>query len=426
MKVAIRVDSTGSVLLTGALLFCCILYCWRVAQVARADVLSNSTDRTSVETGRLLDPLNAEIHYRMGQQSLYGSDIRSADAVGALRRATDLQPRVPRYWSALGRMCLAAGEERCAQSSFETAAAIAPLAPQRHRELATFYLLAGDSSKAIRELRLLLELSPTEADEIVGQFIRVETPEAVWRGALEPHRDVRVRLALVNALAAAERFEEAERWWRVAATRDVTLRDVIRYLRALEDHGRYRYLAAIWSDLQNSGVLQGADAGQVVYNGGFERPPQGIGFDWHIVSQQFAVIGVEDGGRSGKASLNLRFTVPNNQEYLLAYQVVPVKPNSSYSVAGWIRSEGMTSDSGVRIRVTALDCAADCVLAQSADVKGTSEWRQVDADFTTGREAEFVKVCIVRGKSRTFPADVTGVGWVDDVSMQPDERRGVQ
>jgi len=115
--------------------------------------------------------------------------------------------------------------------------------------------------------------------------------------------------------------------------------------------------------------------------------------------------------------------VGRDQDYDLFGQVVSVLPNTRYQLTSYVRSEGLTSDSGPRWRVIFWGCA-NCAVPTSEQTLGTTKWHVVDVDFTTPPGIEAVRISFWRPPGRLAPRDISGVVWVDDVSLRAKEIPG--
>jgi hypothetical protein len=112
------------------------------------------------------------------------------------------------------------------------------------------------------------------------------------------------------------------------------------------------------------------------------------------------------------------FTVPNNAVYEPVMEFVAVEPGQTYVLAGYVRSEAIASDSGPRLRAVDPGCPA-CLDVSTEGTTGTTGWRQVSVQFTTGATTEAVRISVYRPRSRVFPMDISGQAWFDDVSVRP-------
>jgi hypothetical protein len=168
--------------------------------------------------------------------------------------------------------------------------------------------------------------------------------------------------------------------------------------------------------------------GDCMFNGGFEQTPLNAGFDWQYSVSPTVFIGFSNlTAHSGLRSARIDFTEDRNEEYEPVYQFVPVKPSQSYLLSAFVRTDGITSDTGPRLRVLDPSCPA-CLGATTEWAIGTTPWHQVHVGFTTSPQTSLVKISVWRPRGRTFPFEITGTFWLDDVSLttaQPDTAPGV-
>ena len=105
------------------------------------------------------------------------------------------------------------------------------------------------------------------------------------------------------------------------------------------------------------------------------------------------------------------------------YQIVPVAPNRTYALTAYVRSEGLTSDSGPRLRVLDAACFT-CLNAATEKTVGTTPWHPLTLPFVTAAQTEAVRLSVWRPRSRTFPAEISGRFWVDAVSLRAVDSAG--
>jgi hypothetical protein len=193
----------------------------------------------------------------------------------------------------------------------------------------------------------------------------------------------------------------------------------IRYVEELLRHGQYHAAAEVWTYLRRTGVLAGDPASNLIYNPGFERPPLREGFDWHLQPQTYLIVDPADrDAHSGEHALRMDFTVPDNSGYEPAYQFVSVVPGQTYLLSAYVRAEHITSDSGPRLRIEDPQCSSCLSLATEGTV-GTRDWHRLEAQFTAPPSSEVIRLSLWRPRSRTFPMEISGQFWLDDVSLRP-------
>ena len=123
--------------------------------------------------------------------------------------------------------------------------------------------------------------------------------------------------------------------------------------------------------------------------------------------------------RSPSHSLLIQFAGTHNVNYANAFEFVRVAPSRSYRLQGFMRTEGITTDSGPRLQVR--DAYDPRILdAFSEDLKGDSRgWTPVLLDFKTAPQTDLIAIVVSRLPSRKLDNQIAGKVWVDDVSVAP-------
>jgi hypothetical protein len=151
-------------------------------------------------------------------------------------------------------------------------------------------------------------------------------------------------------------------------------------------------------------------------------------FTWQIAPQEGVHAGLDvTTYHSPGHALLVRFTGKGNLYYRNVYQHVKVSPGRSYRLQAFMRTEGITTDSGLRMEVrdaynpAALDAVTDSLTGS------TTGWVSVLLDFRTGPKTELVVVSLTRLPSRKLDNLIAGKVWLDDVRLtslpEPDARR---
>jgi hypothetical protein len=190
------------------------------------------------------------------------------------------------------------------------------------------------------------------------------------------------------------------------------------YLERLLSQARYQEAQAIWANLEARGIIAQSEAGNLVFNGGFEQAPLGAGFDWRSQAADYASVDfADDSPYAGARCLRVDFPVAENGDFEPVYQLVPVIPHQTYLLEATVRTRDITSDSGPRVRVTDANCAA-CLDAASESTVGTTPWHKVALKFSAGAQTQAVRVSVWRPRSRVFPMEISGSFWLDSVSLR--------
>ena len=395
-------------------------------RVVLAQSWGNSLDPATIQRAIALDPANPDFHFALGKIILLNAQLNTqAAAEQEFREAASMNPYSAIYWSGLGKACYSSGNQPCADAAFLRAQQLAPTKPQFAWEAAVNDVVSNQSTAAIEQLRTFLRLQPDGLNQTFQLLMKgFGDPNIVWRDLLDPSAEVAVKLQFLDYLAANKEFEPAATYWTQLTGEKavVPLAAVSPYVDRLLAGGRYREAGRVWryavdqNDLDSQAVTGERN---LVFNGGFERNLLTAGLDWHswqrpYINQDFADRTAHSGARAFRAD----FTVPQNSEYELAYQLVPVIPNQTYQLSAYVRSQAITSDSGPRLRVLDPQCNA-CLDIAMQGTSGTTEWHQVATEFTAGPTTDMIRLSIWRPRGRSYPMEIGGQIWFDDVSLRP-------
>lgn len=424
MQLSLHTRCRGTLFLTGVTILA-VCSVGETLRLALIETWGESSDLKNLERARALDPLNAEVYYRIGTLYLLGTNGDSSDPLPLLRKATELNPKLGKYWLALGRACFVARNQACAAQAMDRAVRLSPMTPSTEWEAATYYALTGRSDNSFAHFKHLLQFDPEKEDDIFRFTVRVFSPNVTWQNVIATLPDTRVKCDYIAFLAENRRFDLAEDYWtQTAATFPApSFESVKSYLQKLVQAEQYGKAANVWKDLLRLGVIGRADVhdqNNLVFNGSFEQAVLNAGFDWQILPGNFVAINFSDpSAYSGKYALRIDYTVPHNSEGDAAYQIIPVARNQKYVLTAYSRSEDLTSDSGPRLRVQDAQCSACLDIMTDATV-GTTPWHQLRLAFSTGPKTQAVRLSVWRSRARTFPMDINGSFWLDSVSLNPD------
>ena len=405
-----------------------LIFVLTAIRIAAASFLEGRGGLSELQKAVALDSADPEVHRRLGILECYLLDPPNySDGLKQFRRATDLAPLSSLYWSNLGSACESSGDRACADAAFERLLSLDPMMPRSYWVVANHYLRTDRSQEALAEFRRLLELGPDSgyAERTFQLCLQaVNDPDAVFRQVLAGRKDPKLGLDYVDFLSRHGQPDAAYRVWvlAVANAPPFPLALAKPYLERLLDLHQYQEALTVWEDLERLGIVKKPakeDPDNLVFNGGFEQDPLNAGFDWHSAEASFLSFDFADpGAHQGNRCLRLNFTVKRNETYQPVYQLVPVVPGQAYQLAAYVRSEDITSDSGPRLHVF------DPMHSESLDVSTettvrTTPWHPVNLSFQTGPDARFVVVSVWRPRSRTFPPEISGSFWLDEVSLKP-------
>jgi tetratricopeptide (TPR) repeat protein len=395
-------------------------------KIARVTALGSSTEVSAVRKGLALDPGSPQLHYRLSQ--LYGDSLELSnltEGVAQARRAVALNPHKFDYWLNLASACESIRDNTCATKALRRALMLCPMTPRIWWVAGNYYLRTTQPEAALPCFQRLLELSPDYLAPTLDLTLRAYSdPAMIFEKVAGSGIDVGLALAFADFMSANNKFDAARQAWSQVAGRGATFPfEAVRpYLEHLLSHGRYHEAQAVWLYLEQRGVIAkpvDSGPGNLVFNGGFEQPPLEAGFDWRSTPSSYVSVDFADpSAYKGAHCLRVDFPVSQNDEFELVYQILPVDPGQAYVLAAYVRSRDITSDSGPRLRVVDPDCS-DCLSVSTESTTGTTAWHSVNVNFIAGKQTRVVRVSAWRPRSRTFPMDISGSFWLDDVSLRP-------
>lgn len=154
----------------------------------------------------------------------------------------------------------------------------------------------------------------------------------------------------------------------------------------------------------------------LVFNGNFAREPTGSPFDWQIspVAGVKAVLEREPSARGTMRTLRLTFDGTHNVGDVGVAQRVSLTPGT-YVLRAKVRTEGLTTDQGVAIKVrTGLPSTPD---ESTQPFTGATAPTDVELPFEIPSEADGVTIALSRKPSLRFDRLVRGTFWLEAVSL---------
>lgn len=181
----------------------------------------------------------------------------------------------------------------------------------------------------------------------------------------------------------------------------------------------------VWSMGSGNGS---SGVGQVL-NGGFEDPIvlEAQGFGWQVVQDRQGIqVVVDPAARAnGGQTLRIDWSGAADSTLRIASQLVLVEPGTKYRLDFVSRGADLMMLGLPAVSVTdAADASAHSsdylksALVQSPPLpKGTSDWQQYSAEFTTGASTRAVLIRIHRANCAIQPCPAFGHAWFDDFSL---------
>jgi tetratricopeptide (TPR) repeat protein len=390
---------------------------------ARASYYGSSPNPDDWLRASQIEPANAENWYRLGRYRQL--DFDQADlplAISDYRRAVQLNPRSSFYKLDLASTLELSGDNAEAEKYFRAAQENYPLSAEASWKYGNFLLRRQRLPEAYAEIHRAVLEDPKLIPIAVSRFwhsnpdaralldqVLPNTPSGDWEALsfLVQAQEYAAAITVWNHLIAQK---PAIEWNRLYAFTDM-----------LVSQERFEQAGSVWhqataSRETSSPALEG---GSLIFDGGFESDPSGGGFGW----RQEIVAGADldfdtDEKHSGARSARITFDGTQNLRYQDLYQNVLVAPATRYRFRVFMRTDKISTDSGMRFEIYDPKQMKDLDVLTPND-NGTRPWTLEEVDFTTGPRTHLIRVQLLRAPSRRFDNKLSGTVWVDDVGIFP-------
>jgi hypothetical protein len=393
---------------------------------ARAVRQASLGTRLGYETAARLEPDNAENWYLLGRYWQYSLDEPDASrAIRNYRDSLSLNPRSADTWLDLAAVYESEGDLRSAREAFLQAKRAYPVSAAVSWRYGNFLLRQDEIPQAFAEIHNAVYADPKRSAEAFSRCWRVAPDvNTILNDVLPPDRDG--YLAVIRELGAGDELSAALAvWHRLAAIHPpLRLYDAIPFTDLLIQKQRIDDARGVWNDaLRLSNTPQNLDpAGSVLWDGGFETGVNGGGFAWFFPFPSGGVRTVYDARQkhSGRYSLRLSFDGRHNPNFDGLCTNAEVRPETSYRLSAWIRTQTLTTDQGVRMRLSWHAESRAGSFLDTNDVEGTQPWTLLEMPWISGKDVRYARVCVLRNASAKFDSQIQGTAWIDDVALIPD------
>ncbi|TAK39896.1 MAG: hypothetical protein EPO30_01685 [Lysobacteraceae bacterium] len=381
---------------------------WSIIQATRADELAGTDPAAALR----IDPDHPKALLRLGRLQLDAKDFDAATATA--RHLLSVEPGQGDGFAILALAAVGRGD-RDAKQLLEIAVQRAPRNPGVRTQAMVAALRASDLDAGMRQLDALLRLSPGRgqilfpamaqqavdpafAEVLVGAL--VEDPP--WRGGF---------LASLTSQdtppGAMDRVYAGLQRHHTLAESELRL-----WLERMLRNGRWGEAYAHWV-----GTLAPKPTElPSVYNGGFERPPSNMGFDWHELRNTgvFTSIGAATGAEGGQAAHFHFIGRPTPGGGL--QQPILLAPGR-YRLELRAKAEFLHSEQGLQWIVR---CDGGATVAELGPLEGSFGWQRLATEFTvpaTACPGQWLELHnpAVAGSAQVVSGDL----WIDDVAIHP-------
>ena len=364
-------------------------------------------------------PSNPDPYYRLGL--LYQWDIRHTDlreSIQYFSRAIERNPLEQEYWLNLAKALQGVEDRTASQRALEKAILTFPTGYRGRWMAGNFFLQQGSIEEALPYFTYILTHYPNQSSLVYDVLFRAISDSEFILNKVVPREPASMNQYLSYLYEIGDKESVKKVWKEKASSGFKSDRgETLRYIEFLIARGDLNEAFQAWkARLREEGLSTPSD-GNLITNGGFEKEKVlGGGFDWRIEKLPGVDISFDPFIASeGKGSLKIAFNGKENVDFRHVYQRVALKPNTEYVLKAHMKTKGITTKSGLKIEISGIGPAFHAV---SESLTGDNGWREVAVAFHTPGQSQGGLVRIRREKSDKFDRFISGVAWIDDVSLK--------
>jgi tetratricopeptide (TPR) repeat protein len=407
----------AAIVIAAALSFYSLRMAWAAyaAELETADGFKKAVD---------LEPDNSDYWYRLGYLQQFNLSPReSSHPELYFLRATALNPLNANAWLDLGTYYELDGNTEAARKAFLRAKLSYPSSAEVSWRYGNFLLREGDLPTAYAEIRRAVQAEPNRAASAFSRCYRANPDiDAILNQALPAEPAVYVDV--LGEAAQSKQLAVARIVWKrlLLLHPHLHFQDFDPFVSQLFAAGQSTDARQVWDEgvatMTLPALQQAKDS--VVWDPSFESGAEGYYFSWRYqpVTQGLQILLDPKQKHSGSQSLRLTFDGKHNENLEPACTVVNVEPKTAYHFSGWVRTQDLTTNSGIGFRIHSVGGPAPSI-NQTSELHDTNPWTSLEMVWTAGPQVHQASICIMREPSDTPNMNISGTAWVDDVNLVP-------
>ncbi|MGB0036975.1 MAG: hypothetical protein WBP79_16010 [Candidatus Acidiferrales bacterium] len=401
------------------------LICFQAIRFWLADFRMHSRQLELMERGAAIEPGNAEAWDRLGRLQQW--DFANPDPFQAITdylKAVQYDPHSANYWMDLASAYEAAGDFLRARSAFESARKVYPISAEVSWNYGNFLLRRLEFSEGYAEIQRAVQADPSLLPLAISRTWRSNPDVNQLLDHVLP-AGVDAYFQALDFFASIHDTESGVKVWQrlVGLGKPFALSRSFPFLDELIREDRADDAHHVWREaLVAAGKTYDEPAKHsLVWNGDFAQDISNGGLDWRWTPPVGVATGFDSAPPSGGIrSFRLDFGGGSNLELGQPTQYVPVEPGHTYRFHAQLRTEGITTESGMRFSIYDPNHAGG-VNVLTDNLTGTQTWTASEADVKTSPETHFLVIRIYRPTSRMFDNKLAGTVWIADVSLVPSD-----
>jgi tetratricopeptide (TPR) repeat protein len=391
-----------------------ILSTWRGISLSQ-----RAYTRESLLEAARIDPSNPDPFQKLGvlhQWDLLQVDLKKAAQY--FHKAIEKNPLEQEYWLHLARIYQRMGEAGASDRSLENAILVFPTSYRGRWVAGNLLLQKGELERALPHFSYILAHYPNQSTlvyEVWGKAL--DDPDFILE-RLIPKDPSSLKQYLAYLYGTKDTKSAKKAWAKlVSLGYKADRRGAIRHIDFLISRREFIEAAQVWkARLQEEGIA-GPSHENAVTNGGFEREKVlGGGFDWRIGTVSGAEVSFDHSiAFEGKSSLKIAFNGKENVDFHHVYQYVVLKPNTDYLLKAHMKTEDVTTKSGLKIEVMGV---GPRFYKASEALIGDNTWKGLTVPFRTPPLSQAGIIRVRRARTEKFDRFIAGTVWVDNIQIK--------
>src|SRR5579872_4527832 len=378
---------------TAFLIFCVLGSFAYIGLCARHFLGTYFADRPTLQNLRrasALEPENAYYRYLLGRYyQLIAQEPKTA--LSYYQSAVALNPHVARYWFDLSNTYQELGNQTQQTQALERATFADPTTPDIAWEAANLAWVEGDTNRALREFRVVLQGDLSRTPSALERCWRIKPDVKALLDETVPET-VDVYSAFLVFLISKNEASAADAVWArlIGLDRPIEQRYAFEYVHFLLDRREISQAQKAWLDAGRLSDLASYQPSpeNLVINSDFNLPLLNAGFDWVYEPTPGVTLALDAAeARSGHSALSVVLDT-TGIETLGLRQMIPVEPSSKYEFSAYFKTEDMQGAGGLRFALQDFYSGATCF--SSDDLKDEGFWKPATGNFVTGPETKML------------------------------------
>jgi tetratricopeptide (TPR) repeat protein len=355
-------------------------------------------------------PGEARNYFYIGLLKHYSIPERDiTEAISYYREALKRLPLYPNAWYALANAYQETGELDDALKAIKSYSLLNPKNPEVLWRTGLFYLISGaDINRANHYFRQYIQLVPHYQTKVYELYHQLGIPnEFIIKNLISGHSELYNTYLLY--LVRENRLKDALKSLNIVNHSLLKENTKLRLCDFFIQKGEYREALLLWGEISSETERS------LITNGGFENNIRNGCFGWRVGRAKGVEIYLDkihflDGTRSLSVSFG-----GENVGITIIRQIVPVEPDTEYTLKANIKTEGITTTNGVFLELRGYRCKG--LYSRSDVFTGTNPWTPVSIKFTVPEECYTIQVAFKRERSFKFNNRIKGKAWIDRVEL---------